>query len=677
MTTTALAIPSCDRAAYAQLPNHAKKSIREWLDIIGELMHAENLGEAIADQAAMRAGRKGFSAVNIRRKWQQLNAARDWRVLLNKAKVPDKDRKLSEDFVEYWKGLCEQFQRNSKAAYRELIRRWEAGMDIPGYKDRPPAEPNGVPWGWTYGNLMRYAPSKFELTVRRQGRSAAAKYRPLVFTTRKGLKVGQYYLFDDMWHDIKVNYVGVSRKALRPLELSCLDLLSGCKVAWGMKPRLENEMTGKNEQIKEREMRFLLAVILTTIGYRPDGTVLIVEHGTAAIRPDIEQLLKDWTDGAITVERSGREGAAAFAGAYEGRSKGNFRFKAALESHHNLVHNELAGLPGQTGKDRNHSPEELHGRDRHNAALIKAVAALSPERADLLRLPFLEFNQYKEVVAEIYRAIDDRKEHDLEGWEECGFTLPEYRLGEEFPWLPATSLLALPADKRAAVEAVASLPGNERIRKLSPWEVWSTGRQELMRLPGWCVPALLGPDYGTVRRLGDDNLFTFQDREIGPGKHRYDGVLLRADGSRELIKPGVSYLVHVNPFNPDLLYVSEAGAKEGAFLGVCKRWSKVSRADVEAVGRQMGAAAKIEKELRLPVERRGMEITRRRLEAAKHNAKVFAGAPVTEGEFERERLIEETTVTRDDFEAATEWNGEPEEDHVFSPEEISAYIQPE
>ena len=550
-------------------------------------------------------------------------------------------------------------------------------MNIPGYKTPPPAEANGRPYGWTYGNLMRHAPSKFELTVRRHGRSAAAKYRPLVFTTRKGLKVGQFFLFDDMWHDIKVNYLGVNRKSLRPLELSCLDLLSGCKVAYGMRPRIENEVTGKHEQIKEREMRFLLAVILTTIGYRADGTVLIVEHGTAAIRPDVEQLLKDWTDGAITVSRSGIEGAATFAGAYEGRPKGNFRFKAALESHHSLVHNELAGLPGQTGKDRNHSPEELHGRDRHNAALIKAVAALPPERADLLRLPFLEWNQYQSIVAEVYQRIDNRTEHELEGWEECGFTLPEYRLGEEFPWLPAQTLLDLPADKRAAVEAVTSQPGMTRIRKLSPWEVWSSGRQDLVRLPGWCVPELLGPKNGAVRKLGDDNLFTFQDRELGPGKHRYEGVMVRADGSREALSPGRSYLVHVNPFNTELLYVSEAGAKEGAFLGVCRRWSKIARDDVDALARQMGRAAKREKELRLPVERRGAEITRQRIAAAKHNAKVFAGLPLTEGELETERLLEEATVTRDDFDAATAWEDESgEEDQEFSADEISAFLKP-
>jgi len=677
MTSTALAIPACDRAEFAQLPNHAKKQVREWLSIIGALMRAEhNLKEAIADQAARHAGKKGFSAVNIRRKWQQLNRTRDWRVLINRAKVPTKDRKLPGEFEEYWKGLCEQFQRNSRAAYRDLIRRWEAGMSINGYAAPPPAEPNGVPYGWTYGNLMRYAPTKFELVARRQGRSAAAKHRPLVFTTRKGLQVGQYYLFDDMWHDTHVNYLGVSRKSLRPLELSCLDLLSGCKVAYGMRPRLENEVTGKNDQIKEREMRFLLAVILTTIGYRPEGTTLIVEHGTAAIRPDVEQLLKDFTDGAITVDRSGREGAAAFAGTYHGRSKGNFRFKAAIESHHNLAHNELAALPGQTGKDRNHLPEELHGRDQHNAALLKAVAALPPERAELLRLPLLEWNQYQEIVAQVYRHIDNRTEHNLEGWEECGFTLPEYRLDASMPWLPMHNLLALPADKQAAVEAVISQPGLQRIRKLSPREVWDAGRTDLVRLPGWCVPALLGPQNGAVRQVGNDSLFAFEDKYLGPGKHRYESVLIRADGSREALRPGRDYLVHVNPFNRDLLYVSEAGAKEGAFLGACRRWSKVSRAEVDALARQMGRAAKRESELLTPVARRGAAITKRRIDDAKWNARVLAGEALTEAEVERERMLDAATVTREDFEAATAWESDSDEEPEYSDDEISAFLKP-
>jgi hypothetical protein len=90
-------------------------------------------------------------------------------------------------------------------------------------------------------------------------------------------------------------------------------------------------------------------------------------------------LLAIASGGAIKVERGGMQGAAAHAGQYAGRSKGNFRIKAALESLGNLIHNEMAFLPGQTGKDRQHAPEQLHGLLKHNDALL--LGALADFRA--------------------------------------------------------------------------------------------------------------------------------------------------------------------------------------------------------------------------------------------------------------------------------------------------------
>ena len=666
-------IPRHDNPEFAQLPDRIKKEITLWEKILEEICRAEKKGEAIRELSLQFSHIRGFSEMNIRRKYNTIRRTNDWRCLINHSKHPGEKQRLPAEFIEFWKSLCEKNQRNSRPAHRELIRRWEAGMDIPGYADLPSAEMNGLPRGWTYRNLMRHAPTKFELTARRKGRSAAAKYRPLVFTTRAGLKVGQYYIFDDLEHDIKVNVLGINRQAMRPLELCALDLVSGCKIAWGMKPTIEND--GKKEKLKEREMRFLLAHILTNIGYRKQGTILMVEHGTAAIRPDIEEKLLNWTDGAITINRSGIQGAAAFAGMYEGRGKGNPRFKAALESHHNLVHNELAALPGQMGKDRDSSPEELHGREKHNNALIRAMAALPAERVDLLRLPFLEYNQFASIVTEIYRLIDRRTEHDLEGWIEAGFVENEFRLDEQFPWQPLSAMLALPPEKQTAIEALIERPGLSRTRRLSPWEVWSRNCAELVKLPGWIVPELLGPDYGCERRLKKNTLFEFEDRELGPGTHRYEGILTKPDGTQELLKPDEAYFTHVNPFNPEELYISAAGLNQGAYLGVCRRWHKVQRDDLEALHRQMGRAAKIERKLLEPVAKRGAEIIRHRLEDARWNARVLSGAPVLPHEKARDQFIKNTSVSKKELAAViSDHDGSADDDYEFSNEEIAAVL---
>ena len=63
-------------------------------------------------------------------------------------------------------------------------------------------------------------------------------------------------------------------------------------------------------------------------------------------------------EAAVIVHLAGK--AAAYTGAYAGRGKGNFRFKAALESSGNRIHNDLADqalIPGQTGMDVDRRPE--------------------------------------------------------------------------------------------------------------------------------------------------------------------------------------------------------------------------------------------------------------------------------------------------------------------------------
>lgn len=443
-------------------------------------------------------------------------------------------------------------------------------------------------------------------------------------------------MFDDLWHDIQVNYLGVNRRSMRPLELAAMDVFSGCKFAYGLKPMMETD-DGTQIRLKEREMLFLLAHILCNIGYREDGTTLIVEHGTAAVREDIEKRLHDWTGGAIKVDRSGIEGAAAFAGVFEGRPKGNFRFKALLESSHGLFHNEIANLPGQMGAGRDRAPEEFDGRDKHNRALIKAMSALPPERAKMLMLPFLEYNQYRCIYDEIVSIINGRTWHKLEGWLEAGLVGNEYRLAENLPWMPAEAIRALPPHDQAAVEAVARIPGRSRVRRLSPSEVWESGRRDLVRLPLYYAPLILGPQNGSERPVGKNHLIEFEDRELGPATYRYNAAeLLTTDGRVENLKPGETYLTHVVPFNPQILFISKP---DGAFLGVCKAWETVRKDDTEALHRAMGAAAHMEKELLASLAKRGAKLTRERIDAAKNNASVMAGAPITTDEKDRARAL--------------------------------------
>jgi hypothetical protein len=682
-------IPAHETLDFSKLPDSLKNEVSLWTKIIGEIDSAKSKSRAFTEIAKRYPGSKSLSSANIRTKYYAFQ--RDgWQALVNKSKLP-RNNPVAPNvpggqpalFVEYWKGLQESYQRNSRAAYRELIRRYRNGDQIPGIGNwrnvwmdsvggRPPEKcPMNppLPQGWGERNLMRYRPTKFELTAARIGRSAAAEFRPLVYTTRVGMAAGQVYVFDDVWHDNKVNYLGVNRQAMRPLEFSCLDLFSGCQVAFGAQPMTEDEATGKRETLRESEMRFLLCHVLCNLGYHPQGCCLHVEHGTAAIREDLADLLFNWTGGAVTVARGGIHGAAAHDGFFTGRGKGNSRFKAALESHHNLKHNELAALPGQVGRDRDHSPEELHGRDQYNNTLIKAMSQLPAHRAEQIITPFMDFPVWKQAVAELYERINWRTEHDLEGWQEAGLTTSEYRLSAGSDWVPTRNLLDLPPDRRDAVMAVIEHePGAIRTRKLSPMEVWLTGRTNLVTLPPHYVPMILGHRNAKMLRVQDDHTITFQDRRIGPGIHRYLAQVETEHGELRMLQPGASFAIYATPFDASAVFVA---SEDNSFIGVARRMQTACKTDTDAIHRQIGKSMAMEKELLAPLQMRHAEKARAKNAMHTHNAAVLRGAPITPDELFRAERIAEAVPNEEDLEAVTRFDRRTPSGEDFSNEEIS------
>jgi len=218
MSTTSL-IPTSDLAAFLQLPAEVQADVELWLRYLDVV--TKPIQKSLADVAA----RMGVSAKTARwkyDKWRAAPAGQKWRALVNKSKVPE-DRGLDREFIAYWQGLCKQYGRKCKAAHRHFLRDFRAGVAIPGIEAT--VSRKTIPLGFSYDNLIRYRPSTFELTAARIGRSAAADFRPKIFTTRVGLAVGQRILFDDMWHDFKVVMVG-QRRPMRLLQLHAHDLFS-------------------------------------------------------------------------------------------------------------------------------------------------------------------------------------------------------------------------------------------------------------------------------------------------------------------------------------------------------------------------------------------------------------------------------------------------------------------
>jgi hypothetical protein len=593
MTTIDLTIPDRDAAEFGNLEIRNKQAWMRWNEEFSKV--ATGTGR-IQDRLAAVAERMGVTPRKVRHTYDQARklgwrGVIDWRVERRR-----EESEVPQEFRDWFKGLCEAEQRSCRQAWSKVVTLWQNGNDIPGYKVRPEAGPNGLPPGWSYANAMRHAPTRNQRKLFRVGRSAADM--PLLITTRAGLPVGKIYMFDDVWHDVLVNYVGVAkRNAIRPLELACIDLASTAKVLYGLRPRLTNE-DGSHDQIKEKEMRLLVTAVLLKCGYRRDGTIFTVEHGTAAIRKDFEDCIKVATGGLVTVQRGGILDKALVPGGWGGPKRGNFRLKASLESLHALGHNARGLLPGQTGSNsRENKPEKLSGIEQYNNQLLREIENLPMERlqeiAAKLQFPLLHWHEYHKIMDDIYRWLDLRTGHELEGWQENLWTKQEYRLDPtDMRWLPATHLQLLPQENREVVLSAIERPGCMRIRKLSPAEVWEQGRSELIYLKPEMVPMLLGPDLAMDKSVGANGCFVMDQHELTGGAsaplrfpaHGIRNVL----GQQVMLDTRKTYKVFVNPFDTGMLFVCDEGLR---YIGYVRRQIAVSRADMDALHAAMGEAS--------------------------------------------------------------------------------------
>jgi len=626
---------------FAELPDIERRKVRMWIDAINEFEVGDDKRAAIASMAA-RYPLLAISHGSIYRK-REAFARSGWQGLVPAAKLRRvKASALPEAFIDFWQVLCEQNQRKIKPAYRSLfLDHLCAGKTIPGYGDwrriwateHPkwaipefcPYRPHdATPARWSYRNLLRYAPDEFALAAARIGLGEATKFLPKVPTTRAGLHLGQFFVIDDVWHDVKVNFLG-NRNAHLPLELGALELLSGHYCVYGLKPIVERE-DGSRQMLPERYLRYLLAHILCRIGIHPEGCTFLGEHGTARISADLLDAINRWAGGKVAFEAGGVHGAPIAKGLYAGRPRGNSRFKAALESHHNLKHNELAQLPGQKGMDRDHAPEELYGRDKENRALVKAVHALAEERPELaeqLRLPFCSFAQFSEMLAIVYDRIADRIHHDLEGFEEAGLVLQEFRLAAGLPWMPMSVLRDYDAAQRAAIEAVISRPGMVQLRPMSPRQAFDARRHELVRLPDCALPDILGHDLAAEATVSKDLSLDIPDLDIPNRRHMFAALVRDAMGRERALPRGEKYRVHVSPFGDDRAYISDM---RGAFLGIAPALQRACRTDTEAIERNLGIQRHaLSAELRrlAPL---GEQRLRDRYEDTRHNVRVLTGS---------------------------------------------------
>jgi len=567
-----LALPASSSVTLYDFPAHVQvKALdlkREFEEIISSGSPARSRFQALSARHGKSVGR----LYALLKSWQEEGDL----ALVDKREFSrfwdrGEDVTLPREFLEWAGGQMLGNQRKSKPAYRRIIERWREWKQtgnpriaIPGYATPPPTGSRNHPDGWSYTNLMKQAqPPKAEQVLARVGSAAAAAHLPFLPGTREGVRWLEYVFFDDVWHDRKCKVQGYL-DPVRILQLGCLDYASGLYLKFGLRPDLPRD-DGTRARLQRRDMLLLVASLLMQHGYPLDYPMhLVLERGTATLSAAEAQMLYDLSGGQIRVGFTSMEGR--FVLAWMEGSSGNPRGKGPLESWHNLFHNEQGSLPGQVGKDRDHSPAALYGSDREAVAIAKASLLLPRELRDELDGPYPSLDEALIQTHEVVDKINRRRDHQMEGFRQINL----WRIrGTQADFQHPRDLVHL---DKALEPHIEWLPVME-----SPWE-------RGQRLSALTRVAFIPP--GALIRFYEDSHFSLKVErrqakvEITENKRKktwYFGT----DNPEEMLPEGTKITLHFDPQHPEYALVI---GPDGLFAGL---WTRqiARRDDPEAVAR--------------------------------------------------------------------------------------------
>jgi hypothetical protein len=559
------------------------------------------------------------------------------------------NRGLPQAFVDFVRQRHLQCQRSNtgREVHRQIIEQWRLWMRtgdfkhaIPGYAAPPPAGPSGNPAGWSVDTFRRLRPDSYALAVTRQGGKRAASFLPSILKTRVGSRFGAVVFFDDQDYDLKIAPRGMGQRALRPQGFNCLDYLSGAFLNHAIRLRWWDQAEDQYRTLTQQDFTWFVISFLQKHGYRTDstGTTLVFEHGTATGYNNkalataggfssFDDALAAVSYGCIRVDRSGLFNQPAFAGMlFRPQSSGNPNFKAPLESLFNLVRNRMAALPGATGRNRDLKPAEQYGQDQYTGQMLKLWDRLDERHREWIRFPVLTAEQFGEIAARVYDAINARTDHALEGWEQCGFVATQMRFtpDERSPWLSQSEVADLPESSRIALLSNMENRGHVRTARLSPAEVARACAGELTRLPDHAIPLLIPSQWARPVTVKQDRTISIKDQMLGPEAFQYIARIEDADGAR-VLKPGVKLLAFLNPFAPARLVVCR---EDGAFVGTLQQMTRCGFTDADGILGQLKARAEMKADLDTGIRPHLAGLIEERAEMKRINERLAKGLPV-------------------------------------------------
>jgi hypothetical protein len=624
----------------ANLGEGETAEVRAWLDALRPVVEGPRAGRgarlAIAAQTMSvpnKTARNKFDALQ-REGWRGLVDGRRKEAC---AKMADIDCSNKEVFVNWIKGMAENYGGNIRHARRAAIAFWKTARKtsekIPGYSSWPLPGIGGYPIGWSYGNIAKIAKlTNYERTVAGIGRAAARSCAPMVLRTRVGLRVGEAYMVDDVWHDIDCHMLGSQKQFVRPMELAVMDVFSAYKCAYGLKPRIKDEATGKRINLRATDMRFLTAHLFCNIGYNADRCFLFAEHGTAKVQAEIAALLKEYSRDAIRVVEGSIQDKPALLGAWTGKQAGNPRNKSALESSHRIPHFAAKYLPGQTGgNSRDNMPEDHHGRESAFKEVDKMVELVlqrvGKENAawylNEFQAPVLNYYAYAKWVDDYYPIVHSFTDHELEGWERAGLMVSGFRSTLNNQFFSYSELSGIDKNEADAIRAMlAASPHLNVCRRMSRGEVWESGRRALRKFPAEAFPRIVGKDLAVEHRVLD-HAISFRNAEIERGREFvFPATAIDPRGLEIILKDKEYYSTVLNPFDPSKLFILDSKFR---YIGALSEQIVSCHTDMEGMQRAMGQAAHAEALAMLPYRMRHADKEGEVQRMKDHNNAILSG----------------------------------------------------
>lgn len=508
--------------------------------------------------------------------------------------------KLPPAFIAWLRGMCGDMQRRKfQPVFREIINKHlRTGAVIPGYgkdwrgiwADEHPGEtiPQYCPYNaeigkaacqpasWSYSNLKKYAPEKDVWAGAAVGVHAMRKFNMSIPHTRVGLRPMQVITMDDVDLDVMCHWAGGS-EARRPVGLGVLDIATGCMIDFTLVQPKDDALTGKKAGLRAFWNRYAWANILCNIGIDMEtGVTFLAEHGTAGLEDDdverMNRILGPRPNGGcwLAVNRSSTSGAPILKGLFSERGRGLPNFKAPLESMWNLLHNELAMLPGQQGKDWANAPQDTVGWQREDRELIcaaKAVKEICLEAVEELKYAqthALSYHQLLGVVRNVINGINSRHGHGIQDFEKCGYVNHMVEVAGALVPLDKAAKDLAGALGKSADEMLRALAPQQRVTVMSPMEAWHKYDT---------VPRKVFSPFVATQILGDElsQVVTCVRGQFEAVNQWSDEKVVFAANVRTLdrgiyvVRPGEKLRVWVNPINDNWAMVSRP---DGEFLGV-------------------------------------------------------------------------------------------------------------